>query len=130
MVAVIFHNQYFKISVGTFLINRRKTQFQILYMIFIWYDNGDQGLSLYLHLASVPAWPLCHLHFCLDPHSFVMCFQCSFPCFIGISLACRICCCRLHMTPPMIQYPWNVHYVFRLFAAPQDQVIILCSIII
>ena len=127
--AVILYNKNLIILPGRSLLNRRNAQFQIIDMIFIWNDNGDQRLTLDLYMASVPSGSFCHFYGCRDSHSFVMCFYRSSSCLKCITFAFRVGCRGVHMGTPVVKDSRHMDNLFCLLTAAENQVKVLCTVI-
>ena len=112
------------------ILNGRKTFFKIINVVFIWNKDGNKRLTLNLHMTAIPARMFRHLHFSLNTNSSVMFLNCTASGFIRIRLTLWICRNGIHMTSPVIQYSRNMDYLFCLFAATQDKIIILRTVIL
>ena len=98
-------------------------------MIFIWYNNRNHRHSLHQQSGTISSPERCHGNFSRLADSFVMCLNSPFAILISIHLAGRISCCRIGMRTPMIQDLRNMINTVCFFAAAQNKIKILGSVV-
>ena len=127
---VIFNNDIFIIFVSRFLINGIHTPFQIINMIFIRNNDGNQWIMVSVKSCPVEPQKLSLIYFCVNTRSSVVFFNRTLPGFKCISFALRIFRGGFLMTSPVIQ---DLRYMTDLFRADslytaENKVIILRSV--
>ena len=127
---VVLHDHILIIAVSRFFFDGINTSLQIIDVIFVRDDNGDQRFFLPEEFRAVKTKILALLDLYRNTDPVIMSFNGTCACVKGVHLAFRILCCGILMASPVIKDPRDMMDLLssRSFHAAEYKIVILCAV--